>query len=120
MLIKNAQRWDELHSDEKGLTIDFNYNLFIRNARLWKDHAFSSSRLDYHEVQRQMVMFVTMYSMIDKRKIKKTNIKSFLLDMLSHLEKKKAKIEWRRVQASKSAFLADTLESFKCPLMKNE
>ena len=32
--------------------------------------------------------------------------------MFSHLEKKKAKDEWRRVEASKAAFLADTLERF--------
>ena len=71
LLRKNVQRWDELDSEEKGLSIDFNYELFIREARLWKDHAFSSSSLDYQEVQRQMIMFVTMYTLIDKRKAKK-------------------------------------------------
>ena len=122
MLRKNAQRWDELDSNEKGLSIDFNYELFIREARLWKDHAFSSTSLDYHEVQRQMIMFVTMYTLIDKRKdnintytapLNIIKLKVFDKGMFSHLEKKKAKHEWRRVEASKAAFLADTLASFK-------
>ena len=68
----------------------------MRHARLWKDHVFSSPQLKFTEVQRQMVMFVTMYSMIDG--------KSF-----SFLDGKEAKNEWRRVRRHKESFLEHTL-----------
>ena len=81
-----------------SLFADFNYDLFIRHARLWKDHAFSSSQLDFAEVQRQMVMFITMYSVIDE--------KSF-----SFLGTQQAKEEWKRVQFNKEDFIEHTLVS---------
>ena len=68
----------------------------MRHARLWKDHVFSSPQLQFTEVQRQMVMFITMYSMIDG--------KSF-----SFLETEQAKDEWRTVRRHKESFLEHTL-----------
>ena len=79
-----------------SLTKDFNYDLFMRHARLWKDHVFNSPQMEFVEVQRQMVMFITMYSMIDG--------KSF-----SFLDAKQAKNEWRRVRRHKESFLEHTL-----------
>ena len=63
---KRMQRWYEMDSGKQETTIDFNYNLFIRSARLWQDHVFKSPSLQFDQVQRQMVMFVTVYSLINK------------------------------------------------------
>ena len=85
--------------------INFNFKEFMslmikhRHARLWQDHAFSSSSLDYQEVRRQMVMFVTMYSMIDR-------------DMFAFMPRPRAENEWNRVWKNKEAFLEDTLTWF--------
>ena len=71
----------------------------MRHARLWNDHVFSSPQLKFIEVQRQMVMFVTMYSMIDG-------------ESFSFLDTKQAKVEWRRVRRHKESFLEHTLVRF--------
>ena len=59
-------------SDFRGNRIDFNLRLFVRHARLWKDHVFSRE-IPHTELQRQMFMFLTMYAMIDESKWNQTN-----------------------------------------------
>ena len=46
--------------------IDFNIEMFVRHARLWEHHAFSRTDIPEVELQRQVLMFLTMYSMIDE------------------------------------------------------
>jgi hypothetical protein len=71
----------------------------IRHARLWQDHVFSTPSLDYREVQRQMVMFVTMYSMIDQ-------------DVFSFMSPRRAEKEWNRIREHKKSFIEGTLAEF--------
>ena len=72
---------------------------YPRHARLWQDHAFSTSSLDYREVQRQMVMFITLYSMID-------------YDMFSFMSPRPAEQEWTRVHEHKKSFIERTLAQY--------
>ena len=53
---------------ENRSEFDFNLELFLRHAELWRSHAFSSSSLSFLSVQKEMFEFIAMFVILDESK----------------------------------------------------
>ena len=73
--------WYDAEDVTKTDMIDFNIRKFVRHSRLWKDHIFQRADLSQLEMQRQVMMFITMYTFIERGKLyfsKKTYFISYV------------------------------------------
>ena len=99
--------------------IDFNIRKFVRHSRLWKDHIFQRTDLSQLEVQRQVLMFVTMYTFIDQGKIPIWENSLYMLDLFDFLPVETANREWEKYSTRKEAFMKDMIVSFREPCFPN-
>ena len=111
----SLQDWYEAEDVTKTDMIDFNIRKFVRHSRLWKDHIFQRTDLSQLEIERQVLMFVTMYNFIDQGKVPIRERLLYMLELFDFLPVETADREWEKYSTRKEAFMKDLIVSLREP-----